>query len=493
MTPSQHEALTHALWQLRADRLLAASLGGSRESLDAIIAESDGRGSPRAHDKALGDASADLTYTPINPCRIVDTRNVGGPLAPNVTRNFVGSSANFSTQGGTATNCGMPNGVRAIAMNVYAVNPTSLGFIKVWASNATEPAVSTVNYQTGITAIATGAIVPVDGASNNGFSAESPAVVDFVADVVGYFRAPTNAYIQGGNAFGTTATLGTTDNQPLNVMVNGTRAMRFEPTGAIAPSTPNVIGGNAANTVLAGVSGATIGGGGVYSPTSGPHQVTGNYGTVSGGLANQAGVLASVGGGGHNVASGQYSTIPGGTDNVASALFSFAAGRRAKADTQGSFIWADSSDFDFGPSVPNFFGARATGGVGFTVAIDPGTGAVTQDCNYLPGTSGWACTSDRETKENFADVDTRAMLEKVVALPLTTWNFKGADPSLRMLGPTAQDFYAAFELGRNDKTIASGNLHGVALAAIQGLDAKVREQQAEIAKLREMVERLLAR
>ncbi|HSJ42001.1 MAG TPA: tail fiber domain-containing protein, partial [Xanthobacteraceae bacterium] len=123
--------------------------------------------------------------------RIADTRHAGGALAANAPRTFDGFSANFSTQGGTATNCGMPNGVAAIAMNVYAVNPTNLGFIKVYPANGAEPAVSTVNYQTGIAAIATGAIVPVDGGNSNRFIAKSPAQVDFIADVVGYFRAPS--------------------------------------------------------------------------------------------------------------------------------------------------------------------------------------------------------------------------------------------------------------------------------------------------------------
>lgn len=185
--------LRAALMGLRADRLLAASLAGSYATLDALIA--DGRSEAatryRVSAKNLGDAVADLTYTPVNPCRIVDTRNAGGVLVANTARTFDGyNAASFAAQGGTASDCGMPSGVSAIAMNVYAVSPTALGFIKVWGANASEPAVSTVNYQPGITAIATGAIVPVDGANSNRFQAKSPAAVHFIVDVVGYFRAP---------------------------------------------------------------------------------------------------------------------------------------------------------------------------------------------------------------------------------------------------------------------------------------------------------------
>lgn len=190
------EQLRTMLEGLRADHLLAVSLAGSLEGVRnalslALASRATAVDASLLRTKTLGDPNDDLTYTPINPCRIVDTRAAGGALAANVVRTFAGFSANFSTQGGTATNCGMPNGVAAIAMNVYAVNPTALGFIKVWAANAAEPAVATINYQTGITALANGAIVPVDSSNNNQFKAKSPAQVDFLADVVGYFRAPT--------------------------------------------------------------------------------------------------------------------------------------------------------------------------------------------------------------------------------------------------------------------------------------------------------------
>lgn len=137
--------------------------------------------------------------------------------------------------------------------------------------------------------------------------------------------------------------------------------------------------------------------------------------------------------------------------------------------------------------MPNFFAARATGGVGFTVAIDAATGAPAQYCNLLPGVAGWQCTSDRDVKENFEPVAASSVLESLVTMPLYSWNFKGSDPRLRMLGPTAQDFQAAFGLGDDGRTIATGNLDGVALAAIQGLhgklDTALREKDARIAAL----------
>jgi len=221
---------------------------------------------------------------------------------------------------------------------------------------------------------------------------------------------------------------------------------------------------------------------------SGTHTITGFDATDSGGFQSTAsGDYSTVAGGNNNTASGDYSFVAGGARNTASGGYSFAAGQRAKATTTGSFIWADSQNFDFGPSVSNFFGVRATGGVGFTVAINPSTGAVTQFCNLLPGTPSWQCTSDRDAKENFVAADGKDILQRLVAMPLFSWSFKGADPSIRSLGPTAQDFYAAFGLGSDNKMIASINLEGVALGAIQGLhqllmqkDTKLSAQERKI-------------
>ncbi len=83
--------------------------------------------------------------------------------------------------------------------------------------------------------------------------------------------------------------------------------------------------------------------------------------------------------------------------------------------------------------------------------------------------------SDRNLKENFAPVNPREVLEKVAALPITRWNFKG-DEATPHLGPMAQDFHAAFGLGTDERHIATVDADGVALAAIQGLNKKLAEE-----------------
>jgi hypothetical protein len=100
-------------------------------------------------------------------------------------------------------------------------------------------------------------------------------------------------------------------------------------------------------------------------------------------------------------------------------------------------------------------------------------------------------TSDRNTKENFTPVNAREVLGKVAALPVTEWNYKTDHKGVQHIGPMAQDFQSAFHLaGNDDRHIAVVDEGGVALAAIQGLNQKLEEKDAEIQKLEKKLDEL---
>jgi hypothetical protein len=108
-------------------------------------------------------------------------------------------------------------------------------------------------------------------------------------------------------------------------------------------------------------------------------------------------------------------------------------------------------------------------------------------------------TSDRNSKEDFQPVVPGDVLEKVLALPLSSWHYK-LDGATRHIGPMAQDFYQAFAVGMDDKHIATVDADGVALAAIQGLNQKLEEMRAvnaelkqQVAELKQLVEALAAK
>jgi hypothetical protein len=100
--------------------------------------------------------------------------------------------------------------------------------------------------------------------------------------------------------------------------------------------------------------------------------------------------------------------------------------------------------------------------------------------------------SDRNMKEHFAAIDPNAVLDKVAALPITTWSYKSEGPSVRHIGPMAQDFKAAFDVGATDRAIFQVDADGVALASVQALHASVKALHAENDELRARVERLEA-
>jgi len=272
----------------------------------------------------------------------------------------------------------------------------------------------------------------------------------------------------------------------------------------IASAQESTIGGGERNTASGYI--ATVGGG--YS-----NEASGNYTAISGGFNNTAsGVHAAIGGGHVNTASGPEATVPGGGGNLAQGAFSLAAGRDAQALHDGAFVWADSIGAPFASFRTNQFRARANGGVRFDVnnnrwvnIYDDGYRLIsTQTGAYLSTGGVWTNASDREQKENFTPVNAQAVLARLAGVPITTWNYKAQEPTIRHMGPMAQDFYAAFGLGEDDRHISTVDANGVALAAIQGLhqlmqekdaqiaslQAKVQSQQAELDDLKARVERL---
>jgi hypothetical protein len=204
---------------------------------------------------------------------------------------------------------------------------------------------------------------------------------------------------------------------------------------------------------------ATLGGGSQNSATL-------DYTTVSGGRLNVAsGLYATVCGGLGNRASGTVATVAGGQSNFASGSRSWAGGYRAQAMHTGAWVWSDASaNVNFPSTAAHQFNVRAAGGVRiFTNA------AATVGVRLLPNDTGWDAVSAREAKEEFQEVDKQAVLTKVEQLPITTWQLKGEGKKVRHLGPVAQDFHAAFQVGSDNQHINSVDADGVALVAIQAL------------------------
>ncbi len=87
--------------------------------------------------------------------------------------------------------------------------------------------------------------------------------------------------------------------------------------------------------------------------------------------------------------------------------------------------------------------------------------------------------SSRSVKTGFESLDTRQILERLATMPVLVWSYSYDEDGTRHIGPMAEDFYAAFNVGPDDKHIAPSDKAGVALAAIQGLNQAFQEKDAE--------------
>ena len=94
-------------------------------------------------------------------------------------------------------------------------------------------------------------------------------------------------------------------------------------------------------------------------------------------------------------------------------------------------------------------------------------------------------SSDRNAKENFVAIDHDEILDRVSSLPISAWNYKSDDESVRHIGPVAQDFHAAFDVGLNDRTISMADAFGVALTAIKALSGKTNEAQESVQSVKQ--------
>jgi hypothetical protein len=184
--------------------------------------------------------------------------------------------------------------------------------------------------------------------ANNSFSGNGAALTGVNAATLngvsasGFWEATGNTGTTTGVNF-----LGTTDNQPLEIHVNGARALRLEPDTS-GSDAPNVIGGCPGNKVDAGIFGAFIGGGGttnlIFGGLPGTNGISANSCTVSGGLQNsiqQGSSGSAIGGGEDNTvqANSGDSVICGGSGNsVVGGLSSIVGGAGNVIQAETSFI-----------------------------------------------------------------------------------------------------------------------------------------------------------
>ena len=138
--------------------------------------------------------SSDLVYTPVTPCRIMDTRSAAlGALTAGVSRGFLGWTAtDFTSQGGASNTCGLPSNTdnAAIAVNFTIVSPTTGGYITAYPTNAAQPLAATLNFNAGDVKGSNAILKLNQTGTGSHFNIYTTSAAHLVADVMGYYARP---------------------------------------------------------------------------------------------------------------------------------------------------------------------------------------------------------------------------------------------------------------------------------------------------------------
>jgi hypothetical protein len=177
--PTFRASVVQALAGLSAEELAAREARDAGQGLGPLV---------------IGDSSAQLVYTPVTPCRIIDTRPGAVPLQPGSVRNFRVTGIGLDVQGGSASGCNVPMGpATAAVINFVAVQATGPGNLRAWPFAGPVPTASIINYTLfpGLN-LANGLVQPLCAAGAALCDRDIHVQADVsathvVADVLGYF------------------------------------------------------------------------------------------------------------------------------------------------------------------------------------------------------------------------------------------------------------------------------------------------------------------
>ena len=155
--------------------------------------------------KVLGSLVADLVFTPVTPCRFVDTRVLNDRIGAGATRNLDASNpgGNFTSQGGSNTDCGIPANPAALALSVTGLGNLSTGYLRVFPFDGTNLQGSPVPLNAVNTTVTNDMIVPTTQGTAQELKIFSTANTHYAAFVTGYFMAPQATAV---NCYNTIAT-----------------------------------------------------------------------------------------------------------------------------------------------------------------------------------------------------------------------------------------------------------------------------------------------
>ena len=454
-------------------------------------------------------------------------RFTGGSGGNNMVNVLLGSSANTINGTGATIGGGGSSAMTCGSGSSTCSNYTDETFATIsgGAGNAIVGTTSTIGG--GIDNVISGTYATIGGGSKNNINS------------TGGFGT-----IAGGNGNSVIGQYGAVSGGD-GIVASGTWSVAAGGQFNEASGDHSVVGGGGNNRASGSASAIA---GGLFNRATGERSTTagGESGTASGTYSFVAGGYFNCAGGRASFAGGHRAKVRPGTNSgdAGEGCGDVTASDRADGDA-GSFVWADVQAANFVSSGTNQFLVRADGGVMFNTNTLPNPGddfvlkarAVGGDSDadftlqtrnnkrgrvYLNDANGgfvwdtfnlsagsayfsmsngaslsnggvWTNASSRVLKEGFTAVQPMEILDKLAAMPISTWTYKQSAEGVHM-GPMAEDFKATFGLAGDGKSISTVDADGVALAAIQGLNQKLETEnaalRAEMAALRQAVQLL---
>ncbi len=180
-----------AAMQAQSYEEVAGALSGRLTGPDTVSLE-PGESVPLT----LGSTDGDLVFTPLTPCRIIDTRlatgGFAGRIGPDAGKQFQVNLADFSAQGGFAGSCGIPTSleVSAVAINITSTDQTGNGNLRVIQTGGGIPDVSLLNYQAGVNLANAAVVRSSTFVGDDIFVYSGVSATQVVVDLLGFFSAP---------------------------------------------------------------------------------------------------------------------------------------------------------------------------------------------------------------------------------------------------------------------------------------------------------------
>ena len=135
-----------------------------------------------------GASAAGGTLHPVNPQRVLDTRDgtglpghVAAPMGP-------GSTVHLPV----TTLASLPAGATAVVLNLTSTNATSSSFITAWADGTAQPLASSLNPEAG--QVDSNLVVVPIGANGDVNLLNALGRLDLIGDLAGWFGNPADAH-----------------------------------------------------------------------------------------------------------------------------------------------------------------------------------------------------------------------------------------------------------------------------------------------------------